>query len=157
MLAVQLGDVLEHLREPSGTVRRLATAVRPGGVMIIASPNPRSVKGIVTRWTPHWFHEFTYRRLFDIEPAGEGSTPFPTIMGRDVAAQRVVHTAEMAGLELVTLAYTESLMQRKVRLRVRLDGFMWRLVCGFVRLVTAAQVDAAATDYLAIFRRPQAR
>jgi 2-polyprenyl-3-methyl-5-hydroxy-6-metoxy-1,4-benzoquinol methylase len=146
-------DVLEHLRDPRGAVRRFAAAVRPGGIMIIGSPNPRSLKGIITRWTPHWFHEFTYRRLFEIEPAGEGTTPFPTFMRPDVAAQRVVETAESAGLELLTLAYTESPMQMKVRRRVRLDGRMWRLVCGFVRVVTAARVDAAATDYVAIFRR----
>lgn len=42
----------------------------PGGQIVVAAPNPYSVKGFVTRYTPHWFHVWYYRHVLHRPQAG---------------------------------------------------------------------------------------
>src|SRR4029077_10901958 len=49
-------DVLEHWPHPERALRNFLYAVRPGGILILAAPVVSSLKGLVTKFTPHWFH-----------------------------------------------------------------------------------------------------
>jgi 2-polyprenyl-3-methyl-5-hydroxy-6-metoxy-1,4-benzoquinol methylase len=51
-------DVLEHLSSPEKALANFARAIRDGGMIVLASPVVNSVKGIITKLTPHWFHVF---------------------------------------------------------------------------------------------------
>jgi SAM-dependent methyltransferase len=64
-------DVLEHLPEPERALSNLAQALAPGGMLTIGVPNLLSLKGLVTKLAPFWFHRWVYRRLFhsEYEPA----------------------------------------------------------------------------------------
>src|SRR5439155_1728066 len=61
--AVVCWDVLEHLPEPDRALRNFFQAVKPGGVIVVKSPNTRSLKALVTKLTPLRFHTWYYRRL----------------------------------------------------------------------------------------------
>jgi 2-polyprenyl-3-methyl-5-hydroxy-6-metoxy-1,4-benzoquinol methylase len=58
--AVVLADVLEHLDDPVGALRQIATLLAPGGVTLIVTPDPASrtarlaarVGGAICRRTP---------------------------------------------------------------------------------------------------------
>src|SRR5215216_7531543 len=43
-------EVLEHLENPVPVVAKLGKAVADSGLLIIGSPNPQSIKGLVTRF-----------------------------------------------------------------------------------------------------------
>ncbi len=72
-------DLLEHLDRPEAALENLRRALRPGGQIILTFPNLWSCKGLLTRFTPHRFHVWVYRRIFRFAHAGEeGYGPFPT-------------------------------------------------------------------------------
>lgn len=149
-------DVLEHLDRPAEVVAKLARAVAPSGVLVIGSPDPASVKGLVTRLTPHRVHLWIYRRFFNPAATAEpGKGPYRTFMRRDVRPERVIRVAGDAGLRCSYCAWTESAMQIALRSRVAIVGRPWRALRRAVCKGTGGRVDPAATDYLCIFTNPE--
>jgi SAM-dependent methyltransferase len=71
--------VLEHIKGAEGVLANFVRWLKPGGIIIIQIPDPYSVKGFVTRITPHWFHIFFYRYVAGLKNAGKpGYAPYPT-------------------------------------------------------------------------------
>lgn len=78
--------VLEHIVDAESVMRRFTTWLRPGGLMILAIPDPDSVQGFVTRVTPHGLHVFYYRKLYGSKDAGKpGFGPYKTYYERVVS------------------------------------------------------------------------
>ena len=46
--------VLEHIEGAEDVLARMTGWLKPGGIIIIEIPDPGSVKGWVTKVTPHW-------------------------------------------------------------------------------------------------------
>jgi SAM-dependent methyltransferase len=91
-------NVLEHLRHPDAAVIRLAAAVRPGGALVIACPNPSSLRGLLARLSPQRSHVWFYRRLLGVEGAGADDVgPFPTIMSHRISARALCRVAGSLG------------------------------------------------------------
>jgi SAM-dependent methyltransferase len=86
--AIALWQVIEHLPDPLGLVDAAADALAPGGVLVIATPNPTSLG--FRRMRRRWPHLDAPRHLWLIPP--------------DVLTQR----ARAAGLELVTLTFDDA-------------------------------------------------
>ncbi len=78
--ALILSEVLEHLREPSVTLKRLARFVRPGGIVLASSPNishwrvirellmgrfPKTDQGVFDRTHLRWFTPSTFAEMFE--------------------------------------------------------------------------------------------
>ncbi len=64
-------------------------ALKPDGIMVLALPNLMSVKGLVTKFTPHAFHTWFYRRVYRSAKTGEDDEgPFPTYFRRAVSTKR---------------------------------------------------------------------
>jgi SAM-dependent methyltransferase len=71
--------VLEHVEHADQALNNFAAWSRPGTLLIIKIPDPNSVRGFVTRVTPHWFHVFYYRYILGAKKAGKpGYAPYPT-------------------------------------------------------------------------------
>jgi 2-polyprenyl-3-methyl-5-hydroxy-6-metoxy-1,4-benzoquinol methylase len=71
--------VLEHVTGAEGVLGNFVKWLKPSGIIIIQIPDPYSVKGFVTRITPHWFHIFFYRHVTGLKNAGKpGYAPYPT-------------------------------------------------------------------------------
>ncbi len=95
-------NVLEHLNRPGTALDRLVPSLRPGGLMILGMPNPRSVKGLVTKLLPHALHVAYYRHVHGNRNAGRDDMgPFRTYMRRDISAPRLRARAARNGLEVV--------------------------------------------------------
>ena len=60
--AVSIWHVLEHVNDPSATLRTIARILKPGGVLALAVPNYSSVQRIV--FGRHWFHLDCPRHLY---------------------------------------------------------------------------------------------
>jgi SAM-dependent methyltransferase len=151
-------DVLEHLEDPSPVVEKLARSVADNGILIVGSPEPRSVKGLVTKFTPYSFHLWFYRRYVDAHATDEpGAGPYRTFMRKGGGARSVQRAAEQMGLQVVYSAWLEAPMQIVLRERFRLTGRFWRTVSTLTRIVSLGLVCAEATDYLFVFERPSER
>jgi len=145
---------LEHLEDPVRIVAKLCEAVADNGLLIVGSPNPQSIKGVVTRFTPYAFHLWVYRRFFDPEATDEpGEGPYRTYMKAGGGASAVLRTAKKRGLTNVYIAWVESPMQVALRERFHVTGRVWELIRYLTRIFSVGRVHADATDYVAIFER----
>jgi len=63
---ITVWHVFEHVRQPSETIRKIRSLLRPGGRLIIAVPNAQSTQA--KRYGLHWFHHDPPRHLFGFGP-----------------------------------------------------------------------------------------
>lgn len=142
---------LEHVTAPDVVFGKLARALRPGGVLVIAIPQVRSPKALVTRHTPQRFHDWFYRRVLGRDPESNG-TPFDTVLDPAIAPDRLRRLAAVLGLHLLADETFEDNKQKQFREKIHLSGAPWRVVRKLSR--TILRHDAADTDYMAAFQRP---
>lgn len=148
-------DVLEHLRHPRRAVANLACSLGPGGLLVLALPNVLSLKGLITKFTPHAFHVWVYRRLFGWPDAGtDDRGPFRTFLRFEAAPEPMQRFAGEHGLAVDLFAAYESWSQQELRRRFRLTGRAWRTVRGAVAGLTAGRVTPELTDYILVLRKP---
>jgi len=97
---VVCGDILEHLRDPSATLRWLRVCTKPGGVLIASLPNgvhlyvrihvllgmfPRHDRGLFDRTHLHFFSWSGWRRLlcesgFEVVASRVTAIPFSLLL-----------------------------------------------------------------------------
>jgi SAM-dependent methyltransferase len=95
-------DVLEHLEKPQAALEKFAYAVKEGGIVILKLPNLISVKGLLTKFTPHWFHVLFYKYIYgDKKAREEDRGPFKTYMRFSISPQSLKKTAAYSGLRVV--------------------------------------------------------
>jgi SAM-dependent methyltransferase len=148
-------NVIEHLPRPDEAIRLFRGALVPGGVLLIGAPHPRSFSGLVTRYTPHWFHVWFYRVILHCRNAGEpGAPPFPVVFHRIVDPDKLRTFCDQLGLRLVAYNSYESPNYRRIR-----EG--WPLLGGTLRFFNAVLATLARDhrdpnhgDYHIAFERP---
>lgn len=145
-------DVLEHLPRPELALENFRRAIRPGGLIVLKLPNVLSGKGLVTKFTPHAFHVWVYRRILRYPNAGKpGFTPF---LRWSIAPHRLVDFAARRDLEVDYLTTYEADRQTALRDRLRLRGRPWELLKTVVARVTAGRLDLEGTEVVLALRKP---
>jgi SAM-dependent methyltransferase len=148
-------DVLEHLERPMDALENFVRALRPGGLIVLAMPHVRSVKGLITRFTPHRVHVWVYRRFFNDPLAGTGDTgPFPTFMRGSLAPRRIRSLAARRGLRVPYTHEYEAWSQKELRQRAHLTGAVWRAVAATLRALTLGRVRADVSDVVLVIQKP---
>ena len=72
-------NVLEHLEKPKLAMKNFVKAVKNNGLVILSLPNVFSLKGLITKFTPHYFHLFVYKNIYGLRNAGQNDIgPFRT-------------------------------------------------------------------------------
>ena len=71
--------VLEHIERADLVMKNFVKWAKPNAIIIIRVPDSHSVRGYITRITPHWFHVFFYRFILGNKNAGKlGYGPYFT-------------------------------------------------------------------------------
>jgi SAM-dependent methyltransferase len=148
-------DVLEHLRDPRRALANLISTLEPGGVVVLGFPHAMSVKGLITRFTPHRFHGWLWRHVLHPGPGYDPELkPFPTVLSRTMAPRAVASLAREYGLSLELCAEYEGWPQKKVRTILKVRGPLFLAVKSLVRVLSFGRVTAAATDVVVLLRKP---
>lgn len=147
-------EVIEHLPYPEKAIANFAQALKPNGLLVIAAPNPLSLKGLVTKLSPHWLHVAIYRYIFRDPHAGEpGRAPFKTFLRLATAPKRLQQLARRHQLETVFL---EAVVGRQVvRLR-RSNKVLYATYALLVLLCRLFSWRCDLTDFYAVFRKQSA-
>ncbi len=146
-------DVLEHLEHPGQALRNFFRAARPGGLIILAFPNLFSLKGVITKLTPHAVHVWYYRRLLHVPDAGKEDTPpFETQLRADATYPAIRRLAADHNAAVALFALRESHDMRYVRAHFPLMNAVMRTASLLSRLLTFGRVDAMHSDCIMVLR-----
>jgi SAM-dependent methyltransferase len=148
-------DVLEHVPAPERALADMARVLRPGGLAVLALPNILSLKGLVTRFTPWWFHVWVYRRVLGDRTAGtDASDQFPTAFRFALRPSGLRRLAHACGLRVESLTVYEGPVPLHLRRRYRAADRALG-AAGFVsRLASAGRYDTTLSDMVVVLSRP---
>ena len=144
-------DVLEHLQDPARALRNMHHALRPGGVMVIAAPNIWSPKGLLTKFSPYWFHTLVYRWA-----VGSDATHFPTYLRREMSPRGLVRFARRNHLLIRHLEFYRGAPEAKVLASHRIVSAAWELATRACQILTLGREKAQFSEALVILEKPAA-
>lgn len=146
-------DVLEHLQDPRLVIEKFISWVKPDGRIVLAYPNPQSLKGRVTRHSPHIFHKLFYKisigTPFSADRDDKG--PFNTFLRPDIELLKLISLLEARSFKVDILVSIES-YQNKLIKRYLSAPLVNRLNKLFLRELSA-YLDASATDFILVASR----
>lgn len=146
-------DVLEHLSDPKKVVLKFIEWLRPGGLAVLAYPNPQTLKGFITKYSPYWFHKLFYRIVSgtpmnsDIEDIG----PFKTIFNKDLNLIKILEIIESKNCTLEWFASVESYQQKYLKkfLPNQIIILLNKIFLGSLRKT----LNPNATDFVMIIKK----
>lgn len=142
-------DVIEHLPRPREALQNLFQTTKPDGYLILGFPNLASFKGLLTKFTPLWFHEAFYRFM------KYESHPFKTYLRFAILPGRVIAFARENGLEVVYHRMIEGGMTRRFRDRFWVARATFGAVDFLARIVTLGRLQSMYYDACALVLRKQ--
>lgn len=102
-------NVLEHLQNPTAALSRFVKALKQDGIIILALPNGLSIKGMLTKYTPHIFHVWAYEHLFGIVNAGkDDNAPFRIVLSYTILPTGIKRFAHQNGLRIIFFSSYDS-------------------------------------------------
>jgi 2-polyprenyl-3-methyl-5-hydroxy-6-metoxy-1,4-benzoquinol methylase len=148
-------DVLEHLDRPLEAVSNFFRAIREDGAIVLAFPNVMSVKGLVTKFTPHFFHILVYRYLWRQKTIGKKGyySPFPTHMRFGMSPDALTAFAGAHGFETAHCRPYQGIMQTQLRRRNAGIDRLFRVAEPLVRAVTLGSISVRDCDVIVVLRK----
>jgi 2-polyprenyl-3-methyl-5-hydroxy-6-metoxy-1,4-benzoquinol methylase len=146
-------NVLEHVEAPIKALLNFKTALKPGGLLVLAVPHAMSVKGLATRFTPYWFHD-KFRSW--IKPDAHSElvlNAFPTVMSPAITPKRLRAFARDNALSIEFLTEYENWQQKKLRAKLKLTGGAFRAIQKIIAALSLGSVTASATDALVVMQK----
>ena len=117
-------------------------------------PNVLSIKGLVTKFTPHAFHVWAYRRFFGVKEAGTaGNRPFKTYLRWSIAPHRIRSFARENFLEIAYAVTYEFQMQKNFRKKFFLIDWAFAAAGVISKVLTLGQIDLNHTDCIFVLRQ----
>jgi SAM-dependent methyltransferase len=148
-------NVIEHLPDVEAALLRFCESLKPGGLVLIGAPNPRSLSGVVTKYTPHWFHVWFYRYVIGDKEAGQpGHAPYPTFFHPLVTPSKLEAFAKARGFRVIYKKEYESPRFPEMRTRQPLLGALLDTVATVMNLLLLGRADVRAGDYHVVLQKP---
>ena len=132
--------VLEHLSRPKDALSNLFDAVKPNGLLIVAIPNLLSFKGLVTKFTPYWFHKLFYRIM------KYKSRPFPTYLRLAILPKNVVQLAKDHDFSLAYLKLEEGDQLIRVKRRFWFMSWLFSGADSAMRVISLGRLPSLTLD-----------
>lgn len=106
-------NVLEHLTDPDAAIGNLCNALAKDGYLILAVPNIHSLKGLVTKYTPHSFHVWYYRTILGSKSAGRPDrAPFKAYLNPHISATTIQEQLDSFGFQVEKQIFFDSMVYR---------------------------------------------
>ena len=147
-------NVIEHLPDVEAALSGFCEALKQGGLILIGAPNPKSLSGVVTKYSPHWFHVWFYRHVRGDTMAGQpGHAPFPTFFHPLVTLSNLEAFAKAHDLQMIYRKEYESPRFPEMRLRKPVFAALLDWATAAINLLLPATADVRHGDYHMILRK----
>ena len=147
-------NVIEHLPHVDAALLNFRDALKPGGMILIGAPNPRSLSGVVTKYSPHWFHVWFYRHIRGDKNAGlPGCAPFPTHFHPLVTLSNLEAFARVNGLQAIYRKRYESPRYPEMRRRKPAFAALIDAAAKVMNFFVSDKTDVRHGDYHVILRK----
>ena len=147
-------NVIEHLADVEAALLGFCGSLKQRGLILIGAPNPKSLSGVVTRYSPHWFHVWFYRYVRGEKQAGQpGQPPFPTYFHPLVTLSNLENFAASHGLQIIYRKQYESPRYPEMRARKPVFAALLDTVARIMNLLLPGNVDVRRGDYHVILRK----
>lgn len=142
-------DVIEHLSRPRQALCNMFRSVKPDGFILLGFPNLMSFKGLVTKFTPTWFHRMFYRLM------RYKFRPFKTYLRWDILPANVLRLADNNGFVPELFDLEEGRVQKRLRTRFWPAGALFYLVQFCIRALSLGRGPSLYLDYcMMILKKP---
>jgi 2-polyprenyl-3-methyl-5-hydroxy-6-metoxy-1,4-benzoquinol methylase len=149
-------DVLEHLPYPQKALQNLWQALKPGGLMILRAPNPYSLKGIITKWTPHWVHVAFRRYVLGNRNAGKpGYPPFKTYLRNSIVPAAIARWVIQQGGTVRGLYFREGSNPYDLKRYSKVLWGAWNTLLFLMRVLSLGRYSER-TDYIIVVEKNSA-
>jgi SAM-dependent methyltransferase len=147
-------NVIEHLADVEAALLGFCESLKQGGLILIGAPNPRSLSGVVTRYSPHWFHVWFYRYVRGEKRAGQpGQPPFATYFHPLVTLSNLENFANTHGLQMIYRKQYESPRYPEMRARKPVFAALLDTAARIMNFLLPGNVDVRRGDYHVILRK----
>jgi SAM-dependent methyltransferase len=147
-------NVIEHLPDVEAALSGFCESLKQNGLILIGAPNPKSLSGVVTKYSPHWFHVWFYRYVRGKKNAGQpGHAPFPTFFHPLVTLSNLDAFAKTHGLQVIYRKEYESPRFPEMRARMPAVAALLDAFAVVLNYLALARVDVRHGDYHVILRR----
>jgi SAM-dependent methyltransferase len=147
-------NVIEHLPDVEAALLGFCESLKQGGLILIGAPNPKSLSGVVTKYSPHWFHVWFYRHVRGDKNAGlPGQAPFPTFFHPLVTLANLEAFAARHGLQVIYRKEYESPRYQEMRERKPLFAALLDAAATAMNLFLPKKADVRRGDYHVILRK----
>jgi hypothetical protein len=147
-------NVIEQFPDVGAARSRFCESLKQGGLILIGAPNPKSLSGVVTKFSPHWFHVWFYRHVRGDKKAGQpGQAPFPTHFHPLVTLSNLEAFAKAHGLELIYRKEYESPRYPEMRARKTLFAALIDAAAVVINTLLPGKGDVRHGDYHVILRK----
>jgi SAM-dependent methyltransferase len=147
-------NVIEHVPDVEAALRGFCQSIKQSGLILIGAPNPRSLSGVMTKYSPHWFHVWFYRHVRGDRKAGlPGQPPFRTHFHPLVTLPNLEAFARESGLQVIYKKEYESPRYPEMRKRTPKFATLIDTAAKMLNLLLPGKRDVRHGDYHAILRK----
>ena len=147
-------NVIEHVPDVEAALRGFCESLKPNGLILIGAPNPKSLSGFVTKYSPHWFHVWFYRHVRgDLKAGLPGCAPFPTLFHPLVTLSNLKAFADKHGLQMIYRKQYESPRYPEMRLRKPAFAVLVDAAAKLMNFFLPGKTDVRHGDYHVILRK----
>ena len=147
-------NVIEHVPDVEAALLGFCQSLKQNGLILIGAPNPRSLSGVVTKYSPHWFHVWFYRHVRGDKKAGlPGCAPFPTDVPSAGHACEPGSLCEEHGLQMIYRKQYESPRYPEMRLRKPVFAALIDAAAKVMNFFLPGKADVRHGDYHVILRK----
>jgi SAM-dependent methyltransferase len=147
-------NVLEHIPDPQMALRNVASCVAPAGSIVVAGPLLGSLKGIVTRVTPHWVHVLYFRVIAGKKDAGTpGQGPFKVEHHKGCDIDELVDSLKTLDFDVSFRREYRGVQLAQLNEFSRLLYGVYRLGSWALRRASRGKLGSVESDFILVARR----